>query len=486
MPTSLATCLSGRLGNHLFIISAAVVAARQARCPLYLYTSKLDDAPYSCRHVKDAMNRIGLQVFISDNDCCILPHTLTTKEQGACTLDSIQVRPDKNNLMNGCRQHYKYFCKYNDWILKDIFCVPARREVVLRDFGLPSLANKIVLHVRRGDYAADKHLYSILPVASDQYYVQALTQAAQDSGLTEAVLFCEEQSREDIRKTLLPTLQQFVPQVSITLASTLTNPKKPHQGWHEMLWMSSASTFVIPNSSFGWWAAWMSAASKDKLVYLPKEWFGFACREPAKEMALPDEAEGFGRWKALSNRKQSEDAVLCKFGSDFAARMCSVAEKYEQAEYEEATCGPMDRDFTFKRDTGRGVCPPSFCVLDVTDEPLVSVSGGFQFATFTSVPEFIKNRGTVKWVAFRLSKEVTLDHIFNIAWYLMQPNRFRIDMRKAGMKRFGLELILLRNMYYFVTADSIVTSQVPLIQWWDNRPMHYIDTHDDFASGCNK
>jgi hypothetical protein len=41
--------------------------------------------------------------------------------------------------------------------------------------------------------------------------------------------------------------------------------------WHMML-MSSAKYFVIPNSSFSWWAAWL-ATYPEKIVIAPKQWF---------------------------------------------------------------------------------------------------------------------------------------------------------------------------------------------------------------------
>ena len=37
--------------------------------------------------------------------------------------------------------------------------------------------------------------------------------------------------------------------------------------------MSSFKNFIIPNSSFGWWACWLSIHN-DKIIMTPEKWSG--------------------------------------------------------------------------------------------------------------------------------------------------------------------------------------------------------------------
>ncbi|WP_298330517.1 alpha-1,2-fucosyltransferase, partial [Asticcacaulis sp.] len=450
----------------------------EAQRDLHIYNAKDNaDADFSLRCVQAGMARIKLNtVFFVAVKRLPPSFAVQAEKRGSFAHEPIVTMNKTNVFATGYRQNYNYFARENSWILNDIFCVPGRRACALQDFGLPSLNGKIVLHVRRGDYASHQHLYSYLPVASDRYYVDALTIMAEKTGLTEAVLFCEEQSREDVQTTLVPVLQHAVPHVQITFAYTLINSSKnkKHAPWHEMLWMSTASAFVIANSSFGWWAAWMSSAPRDKkVVIFPKEWFGLAYEHDLKELPIPDET--FGQWLAVSNRRLTTDPTMCRYITD---RVCSVADMYELAHrcYDEGTCGPLDRDFSFGHNnfTCRQVCRPSFCVIDLTDSPLIC--NNQLFKTFTSIKEFLQDTDNDnKWVVFRKDAAVTQEYVLELVWYLMQPVRFGLCTKPSENSRFGLKPFETKRMFYGVMDASLRQASVADVKWWDARSIQYVD-----------
>jgi hypothetical protein len=51
--------------------------------------------------------------------------------------------------------------------------------------------------------------------------------------------------------------------------------------------MTACQFFVIPNSSFAWWAAWLGQRS-DKLVICPRRWFNDTVSEARSSEVVPD------------------------------------------------------------------------------------------------------------------------------------------------------------------------------------------------------
>jgi hypothetical protein len=44
------------------------------------------------------------------------------------------------------------------------------------------------------------------------------------------------------------------------------------KGAADMYLMSNCSHFIISNSSFSWWPAWLSTRSPEKIVIMPEKW----------------------------------------------------------------------------------------------------------------------------------------------------------------------------------------------------------------------
>ena len=106
-----------------------------------------------------------------------------------------------------------------------------------------------VINVRRGDYL---HYPTYHPVVSPEYIHKALT--------------------------LVPSNQYIVASDDISWCKEHLNiPNAIYlEGWkvHEQLWiMAMCHHFIISNSSFSWWAAYLSRHS-GKIVIAPETWFG--------------------------------------------------------------------------------------------------------------------------------------------------------------------------------------------------------------------
>jgi hypothetical protein len=185
----------------------------------------------------------------------------------------------------------------------------------------------------------------------------------------------------------------------------------------------------------------------------------------------------FGLWMSLSNRKPSLDPIICSQGSAFAARMCSVADTYMLGHYDESSDGLLDRDFTFRKAKDslfhRNVCPLSFCIIDMTDEPWMSDVG---FEVFNSLDQFLQSRESTKqWVIIRKRACITMEHVFNDLWYIMQPKRFGIDVNPAQNYKYVLREAPYKNDMFIVCGESLRTAQVPSSAWWEARAVQYCD-----------
>lgn len=159
--------------------------------------------------------------------------------------------------LNGYWQSELYF--------KDI------RDELLNEFSLkssPSKTNKeilkeiesyesVAIHIRRGDYIKNKQTNAVHGVCSKEYYSKAIK----------------------LITTKLPKVRFFIFSDDIQWCkknygqfSNFTIIDNSNKGIEDMMLMSRCKHFIIANSSFSWWGAWLGR-SKDKIIICPQKWF---------------------------------------------------------------------------------------------------------------------------------------------------------------------------------------------------------------------
>jgi hypothetical protein len=150
----------------------------------------------------------------------------------------------------GYFQSEKYFISIKSEILKDFqfhdHIVDPCIEMI------SSLNSPIALHVRRGDYLEKSNEH---PPQAIEYYEEALSNFSKTRNIivfTDDIEWCKKQK--------LFSSDRF-------LISESKNSKI------DLCLMTLCTDYIIANSSFSWWGAWLSK-NDDPIVISPKKWFG--------------------------------------------------------------------------------------------------------------------------------------------------------------------------------------------------------------------
>ena len=117
---------------------------------------------------------------------------------------------------------------------------------------ISSVSNPIALHIRRGDYIINSENHFNLPI---EYYEAALKYFDDDRNVivfSDDSKWCHDQS--------LFSDDRFI--VSDNDDNRV-----------DLCLMSLCSDFIIANSTYSWWGAWLSS-NKNKKVIAPVQWFG--------------------------------------------------------------------------------------------------------------------------------------------------------------------------------------------------------------------
>lgn len=274
---SITAKLSGGLGNQLFIFAAGLSASTRLNVPLIIDKSNYSKPGESRKYelgfledlasevvdfpVENLINRAFKRVF--DNKIF--------REQNPIKYDPGFESVTPGTTLEGYFQSYKYFENVKDQILE---------RLQTRNKSQNS-ENSIGIHLRRGDYlqASTAQFHGI---TSAKYAFNALKLINKIVGDFPVAVYSDDLDLAQKELAEFKTSHfEYIDQTNLTDLESL-------------LQMAQSSHFIMSNSSFSWWAAFiMSSRDAGSTVIAPRPWF--ADDSSASDLLLP-------QWLSLDKR----------------------------------------------------------------------------------------------------------------------------------------------------------------------------------------
>lgn len=185
---------------------------------------------------------------------------------------------DKNFVLDGYFQSYKYFDHIKKYIYNFIRIDDKKQEVIKKLSFNYNFKETVSIHFRMDDYIHQQHCH---PIMKPNYYSNALSYIIQHNQNCKNVLcFFQEADESIVMKYLDVLSNKFLNLNFILITHKLDD-------WEQMLAMSCCKDNIIANSSFSWWGAYFNN-NEDKIVCYPERWFGAAKNLNTKDLCSPD------------------------------------------------------------------------------------------------------------------------------------------------------------------------------------------------------
>ena len=245
----------GQLGNQMFQYAATKGIASKLNTSFMIpdHREIFDDG------IGNRYTILLHDVFNLDGQRGILQTQNYIQEENFCFEEKFfNISPSTNVCLWGFFQTEKYFKHIEKQIRKDFTFKDEIKDEC--DDLIKQFTNPIALHIRRGDFIWNNKNH---PPLSLDYYKSALQLFDSDR---EVIIFsddtewCKEQELfVDDRFAVAEGGDQF----------------------YDLCLMSMCDDFIIANSTFSWWGAWLGNRGK---VIAPKRWFGETLGHDTKDL----------------------------------------------------------------------------------------------------------------------------------------------------------------------------------------------------------
>lgn len=179
----------------------------------------------------------------------------------------------KNSYIEGYFQSELYFKEYESEIRNQFTFKAKKNSNTLKIVEDIKDSKSLAIHIRRGDYISNKSINNIHGTCSLEYYLKALKQFDLDN----LKIYFFSDDIDWVKSNFL-----FLDQKKCNFIDWNTHK----ESWQDMYIMSKCDNFIIANSSFSWWGAWLSA-NKDKTIIAPKKWFNDKLKNEQTKDLIP-------------------------------------------------------------------------------------------------------------------------------------------------------------------------------------------------------
>jgi hypothetical protein len=160
--------------------------------------------------------------------------------------------------LDGYWQNPKYFELYKRQLCEDFVPVEDISKQAIEWLKKIKETNSISLHVRRGDYVQNVHTNSVHGTCSLNYYRDAIEHIQQKIDFPVFYIFSDDMHwcKDNI---------DFINNVNFV--------DDTNTAIDDLMLMKNCKANIIANSTFSWWAAWLS---NNEITIYPKAWFNEA------------------------------------------------------------------------------------------------------------------------------------------------------------------------------------------------------------------
>jgi len=165
----------------------------------------------------------------------------------------------EKSYLSGYWQTELYFKEIADQIRKD-FTLKKTLPGSVTDLQKEMMSSEsVAIHFRRTDYLSKRVFASMFHQLDDSYYQKALEIILTKNPNAKFFLFSDD---PDFIKAKYGSRENFI----------CVSGNRELSPTEEMVLMSNCKHFIIANSTFSWWAAWLGSFP-EKRVVAPKGWF---------------------------------------------------------------------------------------------------------------------------------------------------------------------------------------------------------------------